>query len=117
MSSHSIGVLLPYPNPNDLQFESEKDGLSVQKPVTYKANERTVPIRIAPHQSYTSVYYINRYLAFVKPGVATIHYRLTLPLSTGNDQERWVDRKFKGTFRVATRAGSENEIQARFAQY
>src|SRR4051794_30218401 len=72
-STQPIEVLLPYPNPNNLRFESAS---ATPRPVAFMANERTVAIPIPPGQQHTCTYYLNRYLRFDADGLVRVKYRL-----------------------------------------
>src|SRR5258708_2776892 len=68
VSTHRVEILLPYPNPNHLRFACKSEGYAKPKREEREEIERTAPIRIDPGSSYTAVYYLNRYLTFLKAG-------------------------------------------------
>ncbi|CAN94827.1 MULTISPECIES: HEAT repeat domain-containing protein [Sorangium] len=72
-SAAPIDILLPYPNVNDLRFESPS---ATQRPTPSVGDERTIAIPIPPGQRYASTYYLNRYLRFDVPGDARVKYQL-----------------------------------------
>jgi len=115
-SSQPVDILLPYPNPGYLRFESQTPGLATPKAVETPENERSIPIRIGQGKSYTSVYYLDRYFAFQKPGKVLIAYRLTIPVLTAS-AERWHETHFHGEFGFELVEGSQSELRARLAQY
>lgn len=82
-SARPIEILLPYPNPNNLRFESAS---ATPRPVAFIANERTFAIPIAPGERYTSTYYVNRYLRFDADGPVRVKYHLRVS-TTVNPRE------------------------------
>ena len=72
-SAGPVEVLLPYPNPNHLRFDCAS---GTRKHVERQEIERTIPIALAPGQTYTATYFLNRYLVFGAPGLTRVSYHL-----------------------------------------
>jgi hypothetical protein len=119
ISEHRIQILLPYPNPNNLSFECKSVGLAIKKQVERDVIERTVPINIDPQESYTAVYYLNRYLSFQRSGDATVSYRLELLLTTnaGTDEAHHKTVQVTGEFTVYLIEPNEEELRNELAKY
>ena len=117
-SSNSVEILLPYPNPNNLDFCSQSDAVE-NKSVEPQSVERTIPIYIAPSERYTTVYFLNRYMRFNKPGEYTVSYTLELPIGvvtkTGDSQHETIVAT--GSFVVALRPATEEELRAKLSRY
>ena len=93
LTRQPVEVLLPYPNPNNLAFECKTPGLARSKPVEFEEIGRVIPTAIAAKGKHSAVYLLprNRYLAFLKPGVATVAYRVRILVSVEPRTDRAVD--------------------------
>jgi hypothetical protein len=116
VTTRPIRILLPYPNPGNLEFDSEGNGVIEKKKVDVKEDERTIEIPIPAGRTYTSVYYLNRYFRFLAPGTFSARYRLTVPVWEQGMQQ-WIDNNVDGKFDVTLRKGSESELRADLEQY
>jgi hypothetical protein len=119
VSTHPVEILLPYPNPNHLGFACKSQGYAKPKQVEHEEIERTAPIRIDPGSSYTAVYYLNRYLTFLKAGQVRVSYRLGLPVTRqpGTPEAVQEDAVFEGEFAVQLIEGSEQALRGELASY
>lgn len=119
ISANPVQILLPYPNPNYLSFECKSEEFARQKVVEQKDIERSAPITINPGESYTAIYYLNRYFVFQKQGETTVSYRLETLVTTEPGTEKVVheDAVFEGEFAVKLIQGTERDLQQELAMY
>lgn len=118
-SPFPIEILLPYPNPNNLAFNCLTLGFAAPKQVEHQEIERTIPTSIAPGATYSSTYYLNRYLAFKKPGKADISYRLAafIRWKDETEQPKQNQTTFTGQFEIALGEGSVEQLRASLTYY
>jgi hypothetical protein len=102
-------VLLPYPNPNHLRFECGVPDFAQPRELEV-VSERVAPTVIPPGGSYSANYFLNRYFRFLKPGEASIRYRLDLVV---NNQ----DATYEGAFTVRLATVSDDELRAHLTEY
>jgi hypothetical protein len=119
LTRQPVEVLLPYPNPNNLAFECKTPGLARSKPVEFEEIGRVIPTAIAAKGSISATYYLNRYLAFLKPGVATVAYRVRILVSVEPRTDRAVDTEmvFEGDFELRLVQASEADLRSHLAMY
>jgi hypothetical protein len=119
VSAHRVEILLPYPNPNHLVFGCKSEGSVKPKQVEREKIERTIPIRIDPGSSYTTVYYLNRYFSFLKAGRVRVSYRLELPVTRqpGTPETVHEDAVFEGEFTVQLIEGTEKALREELARH
>lgn len=119
ISDQPVQVVLPYPNPNNLTFECTVFGFALPKRVPRAVIERTVPIKIEPHQAHSAVYYVNRYLDFQKAGKASLSFRLEFLATTdvGNEQIHYENLKSAGQFAIELIQGSQEDLRNELARY
>ena len=119
ISTQRVEIHLPYPNPNHLRFECKAPGFAVPKPVDEEVIQRTIPIAVDPGDNYRAVYYLNRYLSFLKEGKAPISYHLSMLVTRAADTPEAVhdQQEFKGTFTVLLIEASEQALRNELARY
>lgn len=115
VSTAPLSILLAYPVPETLRFESDNLEIAAQKRVAVGAMARTAPIDIAPGAQYTATYYLNRYFEFRAAGLAIIDWHLTIPFTQGDNPT--ATPEFQGSFRVELVLPREPELRDKLAHY
>jgi len=118
-SQFPIEILLPYPNPNNLAFGCITQGLAKPKQIERQEIERTIPVKISPGTTYSSIYYLNRYLAFNNSGRADISYRLTALVSWKDETGKMNHNQaaFDGRFEITLVEGSVDQLRTLLGYY
>jgi hypothetical protein len=118
-SSQRLTILLPYPNPNHLEFECRTPGFAIRKEVERREEDRTIPIPIAPLGTHSATYYLNRYFRFQQPGEAKIAYRLETVVATEGRVDKVVPENavFAGEFTIKLVHGTEADLHRELAAY
>jgi hypothetical protein len=116
---HTVQILLPYPNPNNLSFVSNANDFAKPKEVERLRIERTIPIQINPGKSHTTVYFLNRYLTFLKAGKGSVRYRLAMLVTQKPDTEHTTheDRVFEGEFAIELSDEPKEALHAELERY
>ncbi|HEX8575148.1 MAG TPA: hypothetical protein VF677_02535 [Flavobacterium sp.] len=109
-----ISILLFYPNPSDLSFNSQSSLVKMKESV-WNESERSVPIKISSGRSYQITYFLNRYFDFLKEGVVKINYSLELFISIEGSLPK--NSTYNGEFNIKIDKGSKDEIQKQFLYY
>jgi len=119
LSTQPVEILLPYPNPNNLSFTGSGAEFAKRKAVAREEIERSVPIVIEPGRTHTAVYYLNRYLQFLKPGEMRISYQLTIGVTSGAGTDNKVHKEpvFEGEFGIRLVPGTDQELEDLLAVY
>jgi hypothetical protein len=116
-SSVPIGIMVPYPDSEDLTFTSKSPDLAEPRDLGENQDELTPVTTIGAEQTRTWTYYLNRYFRFKKSGTGVIFFRFqTLLTSAGNAPSKAYERVvFQGDFTVhlldAPKDGLRNELQ------
>ncbi|PIF46646.1 hypothetical protein CLU96_3684 [Chryseobacterium sp. 52] len=113
-TSQDINILLFYPNPNDLSFES-KSSLVKMKDRQWNDNERSVPIKISSGKSYQITYFLNRYFTFLAEGNIKINYTLELLTSTEGNPPK--SNSYKGEFDITVINDSKEGVAKQTSYY
>lgn len=115
-STGPVELLLPYPNPNHLRFESTS---ATRKEVEHQEVERTVPVSIAPGNTFISTYFLNRYLAFGAPGIARVIYHLDVytTLNAGSPAASGGEIVSEGDFTVELIEGTEEALKGELSNH
>lgn len=109
-----IDILLFYPNPNDLSFNSQSSLVKMKERV-WNESERSVPIKVSSGGSYQVTYFLNRYFDFLKEGVVKINYSLELFISIEGSLLKNIT--YNGDFNIKIDKDSKDEIQKQFLYY
>lgn len=109
---YEVSVLLPYPNPNNLMFQSSN--LS-KKEVKEDIIERTAPIYIAAGETYRVTYFLNRYFFLNREGTFDINYQLNTTIDRSDAAAKGC--YFEGTFTIHIRKTSSDKLKKQYAFY
>jgi len=113
-TNHHLSVILPYPNPGELSFDS-KSPLLIKKSNEQKLDEITVSTEISPGDKYEAIFFLNRYFSFKEKGKADISYKLYITMKLGNSIP--VNEYYEGTFPILLMDASDEELTRQFAYY
>jgi hypothetical protein len=114
-----VSVSLPFPNPNNLEFTCKTEGAAVAKKVERQEIERTAPITIAPGATYSTTYFLNRYMRFIRPGRAEIECQLSTLVGSKSREgkDEYHKETFVRQFQVELVDASADKLRVELAQY
>ncbi|MFV0304424.1 MAG: hypothetical protein ACK5IC_02950 [Moheibacter sp.] len=113
-TNQGISILLFYPNPNGLSFDSTSPLLK-KKETLWNDSERSIPIIIPPRSSYQTTYFLNRYFEFLNEGIVSISYSLELLATIKNDKPQ--SSTYNGVFTIKVESENREEIKKQYNYY
>ena len=109
---YEISVLLPYPNPNNLQFSSAH--LKI-KELKREIVERSAPVYIAAGDAYRVTYFLNRYFFLNREGTFEIGYKLNTTIVSPDMAADGYH--FEGNYTIHLHKASSDELKKQYAFY
>ena len=115
-TKHEISLLLPYPNPMGLSFDTQSSVLEKKPQEDLMIDVRVVPTEISSGETYEIVYFLNRYFNFVSEGEFEIFYSLETMIDIEDSESS--TRVYEGKFSIELQNPSSNEeLKEQYSYY